>query len=129
MTGQVTADLEAMVPLRLLGPDRRARELTALIDTGFNGYLTAPGGFIEALALPLCGHTEVELGDGQLVSFPTFEALVEWFGQKREITVLASAGGFMVGMSLLRGCRLSMDIEPEGLVDVVPRAKDPATNH
>jgi clan AA aspartic protease len=123
MTGGVSAELEAHIPLKLIAPDGREIELDAVIDTGFNGYLCAPRSFVASLALPICGHTEAELADGSRAGFPTFEACVDWFGRRREIPVLASGGGFMIGMSLLRGSRLGIDVEPHGSVEVVPRAE------
>ena len=38
--GTVNAHLEAIVALPLLGPTGQAREIDAVVDTGFNGYLT-----------------------------------------------------------------------------------------
>ena len=40
--GNVNVHLEAVVTLPLLGPEGQAREIDAVVDTGFNGYLILP---------------------------------------------------------------------------------------
>jgi predicted aspartyl protease len=40
ITGLVNPDYEAVIRLRIQGPGGHEREIDAVIDTGFNGYLT-----------------------------------------------------------------------------------------
>ena len=40
--GFVNANLEAIVPLSLRGPEGQTREVSAVIDTGYSGALTLP---------------------------------------------------------------------------------------
>ncbi len=40
--GFVNANLEAVITIPLRGPTGQTREIDAVIDTGFNGYLTLP---------------------------------------------------------------------------------------
>ena len=40
--GVVNAAYEAVIRLSLRGPSGQAREIDAVIDTGFNGFLTLP---------------------------------------------------------------------------------------
>jgi len=122
MTGRVTADLEAAIPLRVFSSNGLANELSGVVDTGFNGYLTASPQTIALLKLPIAGHTEAQLGDGRCVRLPTYSVEIEWFGRRLEVPVLASGSGILVGMSLLRGYRLCVDVETDGDVDIVPRS-------
>ena len=58
--GFVNANLEAVVTIPLLGPAGQTREIAAVVDTGFNGYLTLPptlvpfpARFVDTGKLPL----------------------------------------------------------------------------
>ena len=55
--GFVNANHEAVVTILLLGPGRQTREVAAVIDTGFNGYLTLPPTLVADLGLTVdCGR-------------------------------------------------------------------------
>ena len=49
--GAVNENLETTIRLTLLGGDREGREVEAIIDTGFTGYLTLPTALIRRLDL------------------------------------------------------------------------------
>ena len=51
MTGQVNAYREAVVSLVVRGPANVGREIDAVVDTGFNGFLTLPASLIHELGL------------------------------------------------------------------------------
>lgn len=119
MNGSVSEDLEAIVAVRI-GTPAGLREFAAIIDTGFNGYLTAPHQVIAALGLAVCGDTEAALGDGREVRLPTYEAIAEWFGRRLAVPVLESESGILLGMSLLRGCNLDVHVSPGGKVQITP---------
>ena len=52
LTGRVTSDKEAVLPIEVLGANGRAYGIEAgIIDTGFNGFLTLPKRVIEDLDL------------------------------------------------------------------------------
>ncbi len=52
ITGIFNVDREATIPLRVSGRNGQEREITAMIDTGFNGYLTMPPAMIAELECP-----------------------------------------------------------------------------
>ena len=44
--GEVNAAYEAVVTLPLQDPEGKARDIEAVVDTGYNGFLTLPPGLI-----------------------------------------------------------------------------------
>ena len=94
-----------------LGPDFKLthypREATidAIIDTGFDGFLTLPASVVADLALPLAGATRAALGDGSEVFLDAFEAVVLWDCDERRVVTLETKGEALVGMAMLSGYR------------------------
>ena len=61
----MNASLEAVVTIALQGPAGQVEEVNAVIDTGFNGYLTLPTMIVADMELPVVGEGEAVLADGQ----------------------------------------------------------------
>jgi clan AA aspartic protease len=122
MTGLVTAGREAVIRLPVRGTRGREARVEAVIDTGFNGFLTLPARLIADLALPFATATRAVLGDGSRVDVDVFEGVVLWDNRERDVAVLAAEGGVLVGMSMLSGYRLTLDVEDGGsvLVEALP---------
>ena len=59
-----------------------------------------------------------ETGDGRLVNFEAYVATVQWHGEEHEVAVLRSEGKPFVGMSLLDGSRLTIDVRIGGEVTI-----------
>lgn len=116
MHGTVTADREAMIDLEVSGSDHQAQRIEAIIDTGFNGFLTLPGSLVSGLKLPLVGNRRATLGDGSVVVLDVYLATVLWHDQDREVLVLQAGGGPLIGMSLLLGNRVTLDVVGGGNV-------------
>ncbi len=110
MQGIITANREAVLPLTVTGANGQAVQLDTVIDTGYTGTLTLPPDVIAALGLPPRGSRTVILGDGSKTELAIYRAAVLWHGQERALQVLAADGGPLLGMSLLYGSRLTMDI-------------------
>jgi clan AA aspartic protease len=79
--GVVNANLEAVVTLPLQDTSGRTREVEAVVDTGFNGYLTLPPMLMEDLELPVVGDGEAVLADGSEAAFDVYGVTVLWDGQ------------------------------------------------
>lgn len=116
--GTVTANGEAIIRVLVRGPHGQEIEVDAAIDTGFNGFLTLPAQLITALALLFAGTTRAALGDGTEVQMDVFEATVLWDDQERVVSVLAAEGGALVGMSMLSGYRVILDVQDGGAVTI-----------
>lgn len=116
MTGFVTFDREAVMGMAVRGPRAQEARVEAIIDTGFNGFLTLPVRLIADLALPFAGTTRVALGDGSEVRMDIFEAIVLWDSEERSVVVLVAEGSALIGMSMLSGYRVALEVEDGGVV-------------
>jgi len=76
ITGIVTADREALIRLTVRGPTGQERRLEAVIDTGFDGWLTLPPTLIAQLGLPWRRRGRALLADGSESVFDIYEATV-----------------------------------------------------
>jgi predicted aspartyl protease len=112
----VSGGREAVVPLAILGSDGSRVEVEAVIDTGFTGHLTLRADVVRPLALSGRGFVEVELADGSTAALGVDDARVLWRARERPVPGYEAEGGPLVGMSLLRGSRLTVDVEPGGEV-------------
>lgn len=117
INGKVTTNLEATIDIEVRGTNPIPERTEAVVDTGFNGYLTLPSHLVSLLNLPLAGGRYATLGDGSVVYLKAYHATVSWHGQNRKVLVLEGDGASLVGMSLLHGSRFSMDVVADG--DVV----------
>ena len=118
IAGKVTTDREAVIEFQLAGPARQTREIQAVIDTGYNGYLTLPGHLITALQLPFAGYRRAALADGSILVLDAHLATVLWHGRQQQVVVARADGAPLVGMSLLRGSRMTMDVIDDGDVAI-----------
>lgn len=116
--GTVTSFREATIPLRIYGLTGIAQDIVAAIDTGFTDYLTLPHDIILNLQFPPAGSTRVMLADGSYTWLGLFSATVDWDGTSVDITVLEADGGPLVGMSLLSGFAVYLEVVDGGNVEV-----------
>lgn len=115
----VSGGREAVVTLTVSPEDEDRSEpveVEAVVDTGFTGHLTLPAGLVEELDLPQEGFIEVELADGDSADLGVFEGRVLWHGRRLTVPVYAAGETPLVGMSLLRGSRLTVEAAPGGAV-------------
>jgi len=120
ISGTVTGGREAIVELVVLGPGGRSELIEAVVDTGFNGYLTIPPSLTARLALPLAGSEPARLADGGLVSLDFHRATVLWDGKLRDVLSIAADNDPLIGMALLDGFRLTLDAVLGGPVTIEP---------
>jgi predicted aspartyl protease len=83
--GTVTTDREAVIRLQILDAAGKATDIDAVIDTGFNGYMTLPLAIIRHQGLALHGTRAVILGDGTTAILDIYKATLLWMGQPHSI--------------------------------------------
>ena len=118
ITGHVTSAREAIIRIAVRGAGAREETIDAIIDTGFDGFLTLPASFVSDLALPFAGATKAALGDGSEVSLDALEAVVVWDNDEQRVVTLATTGEPLVGMAMLSGYRVALDVVEGGRVAI-----------
>jgi clan AA aspartic protease len=118
ITGVVTSNREATIRVLVRGVYGQEAEVEAVIDPGFTGFLTLPAGLIASLALPFAGTTRTALADGREVAMDVFEASVLWDNLERDVVVLEAEGVPLVGMALLSGYRVTLEVQGGGSVRI-----------
>lgn len=116
--GTVTADREIVIPLELLAADRSATRIQAVVDTGFNGFLTLPLDVMTTLRAPAAGTRRAELGDGKVVELAVYVVKVRWHDEDREVLALAAEAAPLIGMSMLWGSRVGFNANAGGAVTI-----------
>jgi clan AA aspartic protease len=90
--------------------------LQVWIDTAFDGELVMPLAIIRRLGLQPSAAVEATLADGSKVALATYACNLDWFGERREIEVIANEGRFpLLGVALLKERRLVVDYRASGL--------------
>ncbi len=119
--GAVNAAYEAVVPLTLRGQAGRVRDIEAVIDTGYNGFLTLPPMFVTELGLPFVTSGHAILADGGEATFDIHSVTVLLDGQPMEVDAYVSDTAPLVGMRLLDRHSLCVDVERGGRVVIEPK--------
>ena len=90
--------------------DMESADITAWIDTAFNGELVVPRSTIESLGLRQSAGIRARLADGNEVMMESFSCILDWFGDQRAVEVIANDGQVpLLGIGLLIGHRLTVD--------------------
>jgi clan AA aspartic protease len=94
----------------------------AVVDTGFTRFLTLPPATVSELGLGYRGVNSVILADGSETTLEVYGVTVLWDGQSREVIAYVSDTTPLIGMSLLHGHNLSVDVEDGGQVLIQAKA-------
>ena len=114
--GSVNAAYEAVISFAVQGPSGLTREIEAVIDTGYSEYLTLPTELVSELGLPYVTSDQAVLADGSYASFDVYETTAHWDGEPRRIDAYASDATPLVGMRLLDGHDLHVQVKSGGRV-------------
>src|SRR5262249_55012964 len=117
ITGIVKAD-EARIRLTVRGPHGAEQVIDAVVDTGYTAWLTLPPDLIVALGLQWRSVDRATLADGSVWLFDVFEAKAIWDGRVRKILVDEADADPLIGMRLLRGFELKIQVRSRGKVTI-----------
>jgi clan AA aspartic protease len=93
-----------------VGGSRGEAEVTAIVDTGFDGHVCLPTLLAVGLGLELSGQNEVELADGTRKLTLVFAGTVRFLEHERDVAVyLTESDEALIGTRLMSDCRLTID--------------------
>lgn len=116
--GTVNGHREAVVEITILGLADQRERVTCVVDTGYDGALTLPAEVASSLGLPSMGSGRSMLGDGSWTNHRSYEAFVRLNGASRRVIVDEAETMPMLGMRLLEGHELRIDVVTGGRVSI-----------
>lgn len=117
ITGTVTNG-QARIRLKVMGSQGQEQEIETLVDSGYSEYLTLAPALVAALGLRWRKVESAILADGNECSCDVYEAQVIWDDKTCLIAVAELGATPLVGMALLNGYELKMQIRPGGKVTI-----------
>jgi clan AA aspartic protease len=118
--GIVTASREGIISMTVGGPGGESRKIEAVVDTGFDGWLSLPPGLVRELRLAWKRRGRALLADGSETLFDIYDGIVLWDKRRRRIPVDEAATAPLVGMNLMSGYELRMQVRSRGKVSLTP---------
>ena len=114
--GRINQRGQARVVIEMLGRNGQFQPIEVVLDTGFGGNILLPPSIIQGLEVIWSAEVDARLASGQEIQLPSWRGAVLWHGRPRSILVLQADGEPLLGMNLLRGSRVTLDVQPDGNV-------------
>ena len=118
--GAFTQSIRPFAPVRLRGPTGVELEVSALIDTGFHGFVALPEELVTELKLELETTSALKLGDASEVTIGVYTVEVAVGTSWVAVTTYEVGDEPLLGMRLFRGYKLTLDVAPYGSIESVP---------
>ena len=118
ITGVVNADYEPIIRISIYSTNGQLYERDAVVDTGFNGWLSLPSDLVVILGLPWQRRGRAILADGSESIFDIYEATILWDDQPVTIPIDEADSDPLIGMSLMEGYELTIQIVDSGIVTI-----------
>ena len=114
--GRVDAQWVARVSLPVQDANGQFHPIETVIDTGYDGGLTLPPDTIRLLRLTPSIPITVTLATGTRERLNTWRGQVLWHNRRRAVRVVESPGDCLLGMELLEGSQLVIQVRVNGAV-------------
>lgn len=128
MDGRFSDNGRPLIDIEVTGVDKTKKtSFTALVDTGYTGFLNIPFALAAPLGLTLIGTESYNLADGSETVYLTCLGTIHVDGKMREGTVDVKFGGgsILVGMEFIRQFSLSFFTDPLNQIVRVENAPTP----
>jgi predicted aspartyl protease len=116
--GVVNGRNEAIVRLRVRGPSGTEIDIDAVVDTGLSAALTLSQRDIAHLGLSRVSASYAVLADGSWTQFDVFAAELLWDAVWQPVLISGMDSEALIGMGLLAGHSLRIDVTPGGMVGI-----------
>jgi predicted aspartyl protease len=120
LTGRVNGDLQAWLTVEIVTPSGQPRPIEVALDTGFNGQIALPAITIQRLELSEESSRLAITATGDRVRLTTYYSTMMWYGEPRIIEVVEADSEPLLGMELLLGNRVTLDVLEGGPVTIYP---------
>ena len=120
MTGRVNGDLQAWLTVEIVTPSGQPHPIEVALDTGFNGQIALPAITIQRLELSEESSRLAITATGDRVRLTTYYSTMMWHGEPRIIEVVEADSEPLLGMELLLGNRVTLDVLEGGPVTIYP---------
>ena len=120
MASGVVRGLVPIVGVSVMGKDGVLRRFHAVLDTGFTGTVALPVSDVQRLGLSNPKQQPVAFANGESGNCDVYQADVIWEGERRTERLYAMGIEPLVGMALLDGSRVTMDVAEGGAVVIEP---------
>jgi clan AA aspartic protease len=124
IAGTVNGDFEPIITLSVCDSDGKIYTQDAIVDTGFNGWLSLPPDLIARLNLRWKRRGRAILGDGSECVFNVYEAVLLWDGSFLTIPIDEAESEPLVGMSLMESYQLMMQVFEGGRIELIRVKKE-----
>ena len=119
-TSGTVQGLLPIVPVSVIDKEGTIQRFRAALDTGFNGSFALPPSSIRRLGLTALESRVVTFANGESEECPVYAVAVIWNGERVSLPVFGLGDTPLIGMALLRGSRVTMDVVEGGAVEIEP---------
>lgn len=114
ISGRINSSEEPVIFLYLVIRGKRLRK-RAIIDTGFNGYLSVPLSLVKGWYF--FGHEKYEIATGDIVEEKVYLGKIVWDGEIQDVYAVTShAKDILIGTKLLRKNKLFIDFPKKKVI-------------
>ncbi len=118
ITGSINSFREAIIRVVLRGAQGQEEQIEAIIDTGFNGALSLPHTLISRLGYQFRRRGRALLADGGESIFDIYEGTIIWDTSLQRVAIDSAETDPLVGMSMLHGYELNVQVIDHGSVTI-----------